>query len=197
VVAVDVRGMGRSKMASTTRRTGTFVQIFDAETWASYSAWQLEDSLLGMRVADAVRAVAYALSLEGGNGGVLLVGKGMGALWALLAAALDSRVAGVVCHGGLLSYATLAASDRTLYTANILIPGMLKTFDLPDIAASIAGRPIRIIDPVDAMKRPVEMASAHSVYQRAAQAYARQGVANRFQIMPADAQGNLMDVYFN
>jgi len=42
VVAVDLRGMGRTKLVSTTSRTGTFVQIFDAETWASYSSWQLE-----------------------------------------------------------------------------------------------------------------------------------------------------------
>jgi cephalosporin-C deacetylase-like acetyl esterase len=196
VVAVDVRGMGRSKMLSTTTRTGAFVQIFDAESWASYSAWQLDDSLVGMRVVDTLRAVDYALSIGGGAGGVQLVGKGTSALWAMLAAALDSRIAAVVCHGGLLSYSTLAASDRTLYGANVILRGVLKTLDLPDVAASMAGRPIRIIDPVDAMKRPVDVAAAQNVYRRATDAYARKGATGRFRILQADPQGDLVNLYF-
>jgi pimeloyl-ACP methyl ester carboxylesterase len=197
VVAVDVRGMGRSKLVSTTSRTGTFVQIFEAETWASYSAWQLEDSLVGMRVTDTIRAVDYALSIAGGAGRVQLVGKGASALWAMLAAALDPRIAGVVCHGGLLSYSALAASDRTLYSANIIIRGVLKTFDLPDIAASIADRSVRIIDPVDAMKRPVDMAAAQSAYQRTADAYAHKGAGARFRIFHADSQSDLLALYLD
>jgi dienelactone hydrolase len=196
VVAVDVRGMGRSKLLSTTVRRGTFVQVFNAETWASYLAWQLDDSLLGMRVVDTVRAVDYAVTLPGGTGGVQLVGRGMGALLAMLAAALDSRIVGVVCHGALLSYATMASADGTLLGADLVIRGVLKTFDLPDIAASIADRPLRIIDPVDAMKRPVEIASVRSAYRRTADAYSRKGADGRFQILAASSDGDLVDVYF-
>ncbi|MGP8244849.1 MAG: alpha/beta hydrolase [Bryobacteraceae bacterium] len=196
VVAVDVRGIGRSKMVSTTKRRGTFVQVFNAETWASYLAWQLDDSLLGMRVADTIRAVDYALTLPGGSGGVQLVGRGMGALLAMLAAALDSRIIGVVCHGALLSYATMASADGTLLGADLVIRGVLRTFDLPDIAASIADRPLRIIDPVDAMKRPVEISSVRSAYRRTADAYSHKGADGRFQILTASSGADLVDVYF-
>jgi cephalosporin-C deacetylase-like acetyl esterase len=187
VVAVDVRGLGASKMTNTTVRHGNFVQIFDAETWAAYSAWQLEDSLLGMRVADTLRAVDYAISLPGANGSVRLVGKGMGALLALLGAALDPRIGAVVCQGGLLSYHAMAESDVSLQGADIVIRGVLKTLDLPDIAASIADRPLRIIEPVDAMKRPVAMADARTAYQRAIDAYARRNASSRFTIEPRGA----------
>jgi len=196
VVAVDVRGMGRTKLSSTTSRTGTYVQIFDAETWAAYSAWQLEESLVGMRVADTIRAVDYALSLTGGASGVQLVGKGSGALLAMLATALDSRIAGAVCHGGLLSYATMASAAGTLLGADLIIRGVLKSFDLPDIAGGIADRPLRIVDPVDAMKRPVEIASVRNAYQRTADAYSRKGAAGRFQILAANSRSDLVDVYF-
>ncbi|HWB85666.1 MAG TPA: acetylxylan esterase [Bryobacteraceae bacterium] len=196
VVAVDVRGMGPSKLVSTTRRSGAFVQIFDAETWASYSAWQLEDSLLGMRVADTLRAVDYALSLKGGSSGVQLVGRGMGALLAMLATALDSRVTGAVCHGGLVSYATMASADGTLVGADLIIRGVLKNFDLPDVAASIASRPLRIIDPIDAMRKPVDLESARSTYRRTAGAYSRKGAAGKFEILAANSSNDLVDVYF-
>jgi len=196
VVAVDVRGMGRSKMPSTTSRTGTYVQIFDAETWASYSAWQLEESLVGMRVADTLRAVDYAKSLPGGAGGVQVVGRGLGALLAMLATALDPRITAAVCHRGLLSYATMSSASGTLLGADLIIRGVLKAFDLPDIAASIANRQLRIIDPVDAMNRPVEIASVRNTYQRTTDAYARKGAAARFQILTAGADGDLAGIYF-
>lgn len=194
-IAVDVRGMGRSKIPSTTVRTGTYVQIFDGETWAAYSAWQLEDSLLGMRVADTLRAVDYALSLSGGSGGVQLVGRGMGALLAVLATALDPRIAGAVCHGGMLSYATMSSAAGALLGADLIIRGVLKTFDLPDIAASIAARPLRLIDPVDAMKQPVEMPAVRETYRRTSEAYARSAAGN-FKIMTAAASDDLADIYF-
>jgi hypothetical protein len=181
-------------MNNTTARTGNFVQIFDAETWAAYSAWQLEDSLIGMRVADAIRAVDYALSLEKSARGVEVVGKGMGALVALYAAALDTRITGVVCHGGLLSYRTMAEADATLHGADIVIRGVLKTFDLPTIAASLADRPLRIIAPVDAMKQPVHLEAARSVYQSTADAYARKKAAERFRVLAA--ANDMASAYF-
>jgi pimeloyl-ACP methyl ester carboxylesterase len=149
-----------------------------------------------MRVADTLRAVGYALSLDGVRGGVHLVGKGMGGLLVLLAAALDSRITSVVCDRGLLSYAALARSDATLYDAGVVIRGVLKVLDLPDIAASIADRQLRIIGPVDAMKRPVEIVVARTAYQRSADAYARRSAAGRFQILPAPAPGELVNSYF-
>jgi pimeloyl-ACP methyl ester carboxylesterase len=196
VIAVDVRGLGQTKMPSTTVRTGTFVQIFDGETWAAYSAWQLEESLLGMRVADTLRAVDYAQSLTGGSGGVQVAGRGMGALLAMLAAALDPRISAVVCHGALLSYATMSSAAGTLLGADLIMRGVLKTFDLPDIAASIADRPLRIIDPVDAMKRPVEIASVREAYRRTSDAYSRKGAAGHFRILTASPSDDLAEVYF-
>ena len=195
VVAVDVRGVGQSKLPSTTSRTGTYVQIFDAETWASYSAWQLEDSLVGMRVADTLRTVDYALSLPGVSV-VHVAGKGLGALLAMLATATDPRIAGAVCHGGLLSYATMSSAAGTLLGADLILRGVLREFDLPEIAASIANRPLRIVDPVDAMKKPVDIASVRSTYRKTADAYSRKGAAGRFQVLTAGSSSDLAEVYF-
>jgi hypothetical protein len=90
----------------------------------------------------------------------------------------------------------MAGADGTLVGADVVLRGVLKSFDLPDIAASIADRPLRIIDPVDAMKKLVEIASVRSAYRRTSDAYSRKGAAGRFQILAANSQGDLADVYF-
>jgi hypothetical protein len=93
----------------------------------------------------------------------------MGALWVLFAAALDTRVTRAVCDGGLLSYGTLAASDRYLHSSSIMLPEVLKHFDLPQVAAAVGGRRLVLLDPVDAMKSPVDPAIARRTFDRSAE----------------------------
>lgn len=124
----------------------------------------------------------YALSLPGANGKVRVIGKGMGALIAMLAAALDPRIGAVECRGALLSYRTMAESDVSLQGADIVIRGVLKTLDLPDIAASLAPRPLRRVAPVNAMNQPVAIAEAEAAYRRAREAYSRRGASAQFTI---------------
>ena len=106
-------------------------------------AWEMDESLFGMRVRDVVRSVDYALSrADSAQDGVRVIGKGMGALWALFAATLDPRIRALVCDHGLLCYRALTASDRHLHGANVFIPDVLKHFDLPDVAAAARPGPL-------------------------------------------------------
>jgi hypothetical protein len=88
----------------------------------------------------------------------------------------------VVCEGGLLSYRTLTSADRYLHGASIFIPGVLKHFDLPQVAAAVAGRRLAILDPLDAMKSAVDIETARRAYEPAAQAYARAGAPGAFVV---------------
>jgi cephalosporin-C deacetylase-like acetyl esterase len=182
--AVDVRGIGETGLRGSGGGTGRpFQHLFDAETAMSYLAWFMDESLFGMRVQDVVRAVDYVLSRDDvDKSGVRVIGRGMGALWALYAAALDERINAVVCERGLLSYRSLAQSDRYAHGANVFIRDVLKYFDLPQVAASIAGRRLTLVFPVDAMKRPVDPGRARREYQWAEEIYKTAGGADRFQI---------------
>ena len=182
VIAADVRGIGETRTPHRPNSSGNpFAHLFDSETAMAYMAWFMDSSLFGMRVRDVLRTVDYALSRSDvDRGGVWVIGNGMGALWALFAAALDPRIEAVVCHGGLLSYHTLIdGNDRYLHGANVLIPRVLRHFDLPQVAAAAAVRRLSLLSPVDAMKLPVSLAAAESLYAASVEAGAKIRIAAR------------------
>jgi cephalosporin-C deacetylase-like acetyl esterase len=165
VVAVDVRGTGETRPPHSTRgsRPGDFAHLFDVETAMAYMAWYVDESLLGMRVFDVIRSVDYALSR--GRKALHVHGRGAGALWALFAAALDERIQSVTAERMLLSYRTLAVTDRYTHNASSFAKDILLEADLPQVAALAAPRKVTLVEPVDAMKRPVPRAEARSVYR--------------------------------
>jgi len=122
VVAVDVRGIGETKPAHPDDAgCGLFGHVDDAETTMQYIAWEMNESLLGMRVQDVVRSVDYAVSrADVDRAGVRVIGRGMGALWVLLAAALDPRISRTVCDGGLLSYTWFDGSTQLPQTGAVV-----------------------------------------------------------------------------
>jgi len=183
VVSVDVRGIGETRPARTQRDSRSFSHLFDVETAMTYMAWFMDESLFGMRVQDVVRSVDYALSRRDAlKTGVRAIGQGAGALWVLYAAALDPRITTVVAERGLLSYRSLAQVDRYTHGAGIFIRDVLPHFDLPQVAAAVAGRKLTLFSPVDAMKRPVELQDGRDAYEWAAAAYRSAGVSGNFRI---------------
>jgi cephalosporin-C deacetylase-like acetyl esterase len=168
IVAIDVRGIGGTRPphppASAAR--DPFSHLFDVETAMAYLAWYLDQSLLGMRVHDVMRAVDYTLTRDDVNReGVRITARGAGSLWSLFAAALDPRIASLDAERMLLSYKTLASSDRYLHNASLFLKDGLLHTDLPQIASLIAPRPVTLIEPVDAMKRRVNGAAASEAYR--------------------------------
>jgi cephalosporin-C deacetylase-like acetyl esterase len=185
VTAIDVRGIGDTKPPHPDEEPpGEFRNLDDAETAMSYWAWEINESLFGMRVQDVVRSLDYILTRpDVDQRGVWLIGKGMGALWSLYAAALDTRIRAGVCDGGLLSYRSLTGVDRYLHGADIFVPGVLEHFDLPHVAAAVADRPLALLSPVDAMKNPVEIPLARQTYQWTQAAYVVAGGAGHFRVV--------------
>jgi pimeloyl-ACP methyl ester carboxylesterase len=168
VVAVEPRGTGltrveRQREAAISQQ---FRQLFDTETVAAYTAWFMDESLLGMRVLYVLRAVDYTLArYDVDRGGLYAVGVGRAANWLLFGAALDQRIRSLVCDHGLLSYKILVQADRYRYGADMFLGGVLQKFDLPQVAASIADRRLSLLSPLDAMKRTVRVAAAESAYE--------------------------------
>ena len=134
-------------------------------------AWSLGDSLLAMRVRDVMQAVDLAATL----GEVWLAGKDMGAVWAIFAAALDPRVKGVVTQNGLVSWRTLLDQDRYGQPSSQFHWGILKDFDIPQVAALIAPRSLTVVSPV-----PAE--NAESEWTPVRDAYTKAGAPDRLQI---------------
>lgn len=190
VIAVDVRGMGQTRpLHKPYDESGNWVNLFDVETTLAYAAWSMDQSLLGMRVQDVVHSLDFAQSRsEVDISRLAVIGSGMGALWGLYAAALDPRIQLLIADGGLLSYKSLAQSDRYKYGANIFVRGGLKYFDLPMIAAAIADRNVRIVSPLDPMKMSVPLVDAQLAYRFTQATYANANATEQFQIVDSNAK---------
>jgi cephalosporin-C deacetylase-like acetyl esterase len=197
VIAVDVRGMGSTRPNHPDMDPATeFTNLEDAQTAMAYWAWEINESLFGMRVQDVLRSVDYALSRSDvPRSGVRLIGKGQGALWALFAAALDSRILATVCDGGLLSYRHLTQGDTYLYSADVIIPDVLNHMDLPYVAAAVADRSLALLAPLDAMKNTVDMKLARATYQWTEAAYRAAGVQGRFRLSVPGGDLSRVDLY--
>ncbi len=177
VIAVDVRGIGATQPSHAPDISGDneFRQLFDVETALSYMAWFMDQSLFAMRVQDVVRSVDYVMSRQDADVRHLhVIAKGTGGLWCLYAAALDPRIRSLICVRSLLSYRSLTGVDRYVYGADVFIPDVLTHFDLPQVAAAMASRPLVLISPSDGMKNTVDADHAfeafrwaHSVYESA------------------------------
>jgi cephalosporin-C deacetylase-like acetyl esterase len=168
VVSVDVRGVGETRPAHppASDRPGAFGHLFDVDTALTYMGWYIDESLLGMRVFDVMRAAEYALS-RGGVTRLEAVGRGAGGLWTLMAAVFEPRIEAVRAERMLVSYQALAQSDRYTHNASTLIKDGLLHGDLPQVAALCSPRRVALVDLVDPMKRVVDRATAQAAYRAA------------------------------
>jgi cephalosporin-C deacetylase-like acetyl esterase len=190
VIAADLRGIGETRPEHSSRSSGNAYQhLFNVETAFAYLAWYMDQSLFGMRVQDLLRTVDYTLGRpDAGSAKVRVIGKDMGALWALCAAALDPRISAAVCHGGLISYRALTAGDRYQHGADVFLRNVLNHFDWPQVAAAIGGRRLTLLAPVDAMRRHVDPAEVRKQYAEADR-------GGKFTVEARDSQKDLADQY--
>ena len=77
-----------------------------------------------------------------------LVGDGPHGVIALYAAALDERLGGVAVRQTVTDYRSLAVAERYTQPFGIYAYGILREFDLPDVAGAVGPRPVLLLDPV-------------------------------------------------
>jgi dienelactone hydrolase len=144
VLAVDVRGVGE-----------TAASDFEAATNALMS----DRPLFGQRVWDVLRAVDYLwrriyIGVQIDKGRIGCLGRGLGGLWCLHAAALDERLAAAALWETPISYHDLIV-ERPGFPLSAYLFDALHHCDLPQVMALIAPRALLIADPVDGMRAPL------------------------------------------
>jgi len=139
--------------------------------------------LLAMQTYDVIRALDWIAARDNLAGRpVLLVGEGLGGVWAMMSAAFDPRPAGVACVRTIPSYRLIVESKYYASRDYFWVPRALATFDLPEVAALIAPRPMAWIDPVDAMLEPLEADRCPACWDWPKAVYARLAAAQRLQV---------------
>jgi dienelactone hydrolase len=116
------------------------------------------------------------------DGQCLGFGKGSAAVSLLHAAVLDDRISGLTIEGGLLSYAAVARTPLHRRIFETVIPGVLGKYDLPDLVASLAPRPVWLINLRSPLGIPVFLRDAEAEYAYAQTAYGAVGGGSQFHL---------------
>lgn len=185
VLAIDPSGIGEEagKWGSVDRSQTSLPWLFgdDKTTWL---ALMVGRTMLGLRMEDIVRGLdvlADRQLLHGGH--ALAFGRGNVAIAALHAAAVDPRIDSVVADSAVASFQSIARTPIHRQIFDIVIPGVLGKYDLPDLVGSLAPRRVWIMDATPPLGEPMAQREARQVYRYAAEAYAACGSPENFQIL--------------
>lgn len=171
VAAIDVRGRGECAIAYPPRGRFYFPNRITDEAYLTWFTLMLGRPLLGGQVYDTLRALDYLRS-RSDVGDVSVLGDGSHGVIALYAAALDERVRGVALRRVVTDYRSLATAERYTQPFGIYAYGLLREFDLPDVARAIAPRPVLLVNPVSPRGEPPDAAAA-GLYKSVANATVR------------------------
>jgi cephalosporin-C deacetylase-like acetyl esterase len=177
VLALDLRGLGETVPAGS---KGESVRYFGADWREAFVSLHMSRPLLGQRVHDLL-SVLNRLA-EDGFTDVHVVGVGTAGPVALHAAALDPCIKSVVVERSVISWSAVAAAPLNRGQLTNAVPGVLKVYDLPELAGLIAPRPLTIRDAVDPMLGELSLAEIEKAYAVCRAAYEREKAGERFRM---------------
>lgn len=166
VYILDVRGRGALQSSNV---GGNYPK--GTEFKLGCDAMKLKTSTLGLRVFDVLRAVDYLTTRDDARP-ISALGVGIGASFALHAAALEESIEALTIEGMPLSYRDIASSryyDEELLGFQSHAWGLLQAADIDEILAAIAPRPLRIVRPLTPQGRPMIREAVETTFLRPAE----------------------------
>ncbi len=176
VLAVDLAGAGETATRRDSYSATWFPQ--DKTIWLALMTGR---TLTGVRITEIRRAleVMRAVGLEGG---IVGVGKGGLAIPLLHAAVLEPRVRELYLEETLVSYRALARAPVHRQVFDLVLPGVLRAYDLDDLVSALAPRRVRLVNLCNALGQPLPAGEVEEWYARARERYRAAGAAGHFEI---------------
>lgn len=150
ILTVDLPGWGDTKPLP-----GPFdvVGWGGVDRWTGYVSAATGESVMALRLRDAVRVIDYVQREWGTPAARITVGGfGLGASVAGLAACLHGRLGGVLLLEPLAEFASLATATGPNRPHDAYFPGILGATDLPE-ALALQPAPVLVVGPRDAAGR--------------------------------------------
>lgn len=140
---------------------------FEWDDFFAYRSLELGRPLFGQRLKDLLASAPQQTKWRDW----IVVGIGIGGLIAAHAAALDERIAGVASIEAPLSFASMLTDPHAQQPVSAILPGVLAAYEIRDVYAALAPRPLLIVNPQDARRRGVTEAEARSELAQAIDTY--------------------------
>jgi len=191
VLLLDLRGIGETAPGVPPAKGPNYYGVDWKE---AFLGLHLNRPLLGQRVVDFLSVAAWASAEAALKDHPLhAVGTGVAGPIVLHAAALEPRIKEVGVAKSLLSWSQVARSPIGHGQLANVVPGVLKVYDLPDLAGLIAPRVLKVINPLDPVGQPVAQTTLDEAFAPCKTAYEQQkaGKALTLQGAAAPAQGKV------
>jgi len=144
-------------------------------------------TLVGMRVDDTLRTVDWLTSRpEVDRSSLTLYATGSLGMVALHAAALDERITHVVVERTLVSYRMALEAGLHKNLSEVLIPNVLKHYDVGDLLMAMHPRPVALVNPATPMGQVARQSVVRELLAVAFDADRSLGTPNRVRIARRD-----------
>jgi dienelactone hydrolase len=131
ICAVDLRGTGE---------TGP---INEEAHWDFHTGYPM----FGQRLRDVMATLKWLRESEIQAKDIKIWGVGMGGLYGVFAGVLDESISGFVLDEPLISFESLVNVTIPRYGTEIILPGILENFDMPQLYQALSPRPVTLINP--------------------------------------------------
>jgi hypothetical protein len=95
---------------------------------------------------------------------------------------LDDRISQVIVEGGLISYAALATAPVHKRMFETIVPNVLAAYDLPDLVAALAPRPVTLVDLRTPAGNVARLQAVRDAYGVGLHAYGAAGAAGKLRL---------------
>jgi len=147
---VDVRGIGESR--PDTCGEDSFFQAYGCDFFYSIHSIMLGRPYAGQRTLDVLRVLDWLKDV--GYDEIHLAARGWGAIPATFAAVLSDDVTQVTLKNAPTSYTEIAESKNYAWPLAVLVPDILKVFDLPDCYRVLEAKQLRQVDSLGPTLQP-------------------------------------------
>jgi dienelactone hydrolase len=196
VLAIDPRGTGETAPPGVNRERNYRGFVHDDETSLTYESLGAGVTMLGMRTYDVLRALDYLETRSDvDRSRISAIGHGSAGLLVLHAAALDERIRSVTSLGALVSYAAIVEHEIYAHRPSLFPPSVLSKYDLPELAALVAPRPLLLLNAVDQVHQRVELDRVAQTYRPTSRIFDLLRANSAFRIQHAASSQEIVESY--
>ncbi|MEO8657903.1 MAG: acetylxylan esterase [Bryobacteraceae bacterium] len=183
VLALDLRGMGETRPPGEVNASEFYRYFGNFED--AMTAIIMNRTLVEMRARDILRGIDLLASRTDIDASAISgIGRGGAAVPLLYAAVFDARLRALSLEQMLVSYDAVVSTGMHRLIFENIVPGALIDYDLPDLVAAVAPRPVAITDAQSPFGVSLPRAAVEQAYQPAFRAFQAvgAGASLRFHI---------------